>query len=355
MKIQKLKMPTQTLEPIGSSLLYTKPDGSQDFIHDSYRDYFLARSFLNRLKKGKQSLNHLIREVFTQFNRPKKALRTTFLFFVGSLPSDRVKEFIGIVSGDREFTSFAYELSFEDMRSLATNMVMCDLDLADSLFGFIDLMFSKNNLDALSNFSKYNFAGLYPYGMSKGNSVNSSAFQVEATKLFLEAGGKIEHVLNYARRGWASAIYLLGILGHYDNCILEHTTFRNCPLSVMVGLEALQRLNHFDETILRMMGYSVGGVYDYDDDHDWSEDARYVRFKAMEVAIYFGKYKEVVDQLESDTKSLFDVASLSYLANILSKESAKKLLFELERRGIEKFESEGVKKLYEKVSGTRPN
>src|SRR3989338_1809964 len=49
-------MQTQPLEPrIESSLLYTREDGMQAFVHDSHRDYFLAKYLApNRLGKENQ-------------------------------------------------------------------------------------------------------------------------------------------------------------------------------------------------------------------------------------------------------------------------------------------------------------
>ena len=47
-------MTTKPLEQrMKSSLLYTKPDGTQDFVHDTYRDFFSAKYFADRINDGR--------------------------------------------------------------------------------------------------------------------------------------------------------------------------------------------------------------------------------------------------------------------------------------------------------------
>jgi len=46
-------MTSQTLEPrIESSLLYTKVDGSQDFVHDTHKGFFVSREVIKKLENG---------------------------------------------------------------------------------------------------------------------------------------------------------------------------------------------------------------------------------------------------------------------------------------------------------------
>jgi len=48
------KMQTQTLEPrIESSLLYTRGDGRHEFVHDSYKDFFLAKYLAEETNSGR--------------------------------------------------------------------------------------------------------------------------------------------------------------------------------------------------------------------------------------------------------------------------------------------------------------
>lgn len=54
----------QTLD---SSLLYTKEDGSQDFVHDTYNDFFAAKGVNKRLESGIMTA----RDAYLFFTRPR--------------------------------------------------------------------------------------------------------------------------------------------------------------------------------------------------------------------------------------------------------------------------------------------
>src|SRR3989338_7419075 len=46
-------MPTETLEPrIESSLLYTRGDSGQAFVHDAHKDYFLALALAEKMNNN---------------------------------------------------------------------------------------------------------------------------------------------------------------------------------------------------------------------------------------------------------------------------------------------------------------
>ncbi len=53
---------------IDSPLLYTASDGRPNFVHDTYRDFFLARYFAEKINSGKMS----VAEAFTAWSYPEE-------------------------------------------------------------------------------------------------------------------------------------------------------------------------------------------------------------------------------------------------------------------------------------------
>ncbi|MBS3098051.1 hypothetical protein J4209_04630 [Candidatus Woesearchaeota archaeon] len=93
-------MTSPTLEPrIESSLLYTKSNGSQEFVHDDYRCFFFTKWFADRINDGRLSIKkaydcrwEAIEEFDLEYDTNQ--LELYLLDLVGALKKDKAKQLI---------------------------------------------------------------------------------------------------------------------------------------------------------------------------------------------------------------------------------------------------------------------
>lgn len=125
-KLEQTKKPEQTntsdsidsinlgsLNSIASPLLFSRPDGTQGFVHDTYRDFFLARYFADIINSGSLTIHELYVNYWTLIDKtvpwylsgsPKETLKydncrvlqphskLVIIFLAGMLSQKKLKE-----------------------------------------------------------------------------------------------------------------------------------------------------------------------------------------------------------------------------------------------------------------------
>lgn len=86
-----------------SSFLFTGEDGSRNFVHDTYQDFFLARYFADDINRGKASLKKVYK---SHFSLPgeysllvKLKFSATLEFLAGLLQEKNIAELLSEISG----------------------------------------------------------------------------------------------------------------------------------------------------------------------------------------------------------------------------------------------------------------
>jgi len=160
-------MSNQPLEPrIESSLLYTKPDGMQAFVHDSYRDHFLAKYFADRVNDGRLStIDFYINYLYCldkSFKYPDHHVAKSIVRF---LDNQKIKELVDainqidaplpnrillleVLSSEKVIPIPLFSKAFlEILDQLYINYVCLKSNLGDTLYNFVTRSSSQTYAD----------------------------------------------------------------------------------------------------------------------------------------------------------------------------------------------------------------
>jgi hypothetical protein len=157
---------SQTLESkIESSLLCRQTDGKQAFVHDTYKEYFLAKFFADRINNNKLSIKDAYQK-FWSYVEDKKlwdleklsddecrallpAWNNVLLYLAGMLKAEKARTFVSIASrsykvAEKKLNSEEYNPFFDNIYFISGFII--NSKIAGEDFGKINKLLGRENL-----------------------------------------------------------------------------------------------------------------------------------------------------------------------------------------------------------------
>ncbi len=243
-----------------SPLLCKREDGSQDFIHDTYRDFFLAIGMIDEEKAG--HITHQdIQQLFTRIMPgvglvPEEQYTIALQFYLGNLEETELRRFA--IKADKiktkgetlNYATFIGQLSDKDLRIFTSIMSEHLFGVDMSLRRFLDYLIDEKAWTRVKQLPQPTLS------LFTEQPVQEYIMKYNAYQEYLAQEADIGAIVSNAEKGDPGAIFATVILDGYHDFMTRHVDPRNKDwITTYASLEALERSGHYDCRILDMIDY----------------------------------------------------------------------------------------------------